>query len=250
MAEAKRAVRELEGDFPVAGRKAFGGMGVIDEVGVRAVIDRVDRRMDHPSHQVVADDVVIDGRQCAAGAQEALVGGTELTVWPCVAFMAANDIDEPVVQQREQCGELRHDGVIVIARIGDQRFGEGDADTCDAAIDAGDVFGPGPCYVAKRAPGRGLIFLPAHSPEPQLGAPVVVRCVECIDVWRSDRAAAIQRVQPKRRAARVRGPSAEAARDRKRDRRMHEVVRNELQQIGIPGRYQRVFPVLCRSVAM
>ena len=97
--------------------------------------------MEHPPHQVVADDVVIDGRQCAAGAQEALVGGTELTVWPRVAFMAANDIDEPVVQQREQRGELRHDGVIVIARIGDQRLGEGNADTCDAAVDPRHILG-------------------------------------------------------------------------------------------------------------
>ena len=97
--------------------------------------------MKHPPHQVLAKDVVIDRRQCVAGAQEALVGGTELAVWPGIAFMAANDIDEAVVQQREQRGELRHDGVIVIAGIGDQRLGEGDADTCNAAVDPRHVLG-------------------------------------------------------------------------------------------------------------
>ena len=173
--------------------------------GCEPAIDRVDRRMEHPPHQVVADDVVIDRRQRVAGAQEALVGGTELTVWPRVAFMAANDIDEPVVQQREQRGELRHDGVIVIARIGDQRFGEGNADAGDAAVDPGDVLGRGPRDVAERAAGRRLVLLPAHSPEPQLGAAVVIRRIERVDVRRSDRTAAVQGLQPKRRAARVRG---------------------------------------------
>jgi hypothetical protein len=35
---------------------------------------------------------------------------------------------------------------------------------------------------------------------------------------------------------------AETARDRKRNRRMHEVVRNELQQIGIARGDERDFP--------
>ena len=69
--------------------------------------------------------------------------------------MAANDIDEPVVQQREQRGELRHDGVIVIAWIGDQRLGKGNADTCDAAVDPRHVLGRGPRDVAERAPVAG-----------------------------------------------------------------------------------------------
>ena len=151
------------------------------------------------------------------------------------------------MQQREQRGELRHDGVIVIARIGDQRLGEGNAHTCDAAVDPRHVLGRGPRDVAERAAGRRLVLLPAHSPEPQLGAAVVIRCIERIDVRRSDRAAAVQRLQPKRRAARVRGPSAETARDRKRDRRMHEIMRHELQQIGIAGGNKRIFPVFRRS---
>ena len=161
--------------------------------------------------------------------------------------MAANDIDQPVVQQREQRGELRHDGVIVIARIGDQRLGEGNADTCNAAVDPRHVLGRGPRDVAERAAGRRLVLFPAHSPEPQLGAAVVIRRIERVDVRRSDRTAAVQRLQPKRRAARVRGSSAETARDRKRNRRMHEVMRHELQQIGIAGGDEGIFPVFCRS---
>ena len=203
--------------------------------------------MDHPPHQVVADDVVIDGRQGGAGAQEALVGGTELTVWPRVAFMAANDIDEPVVQQREQRGELRHDGVIVIARIGDQRLGEGNADTCDAAVDPRHVLGRGPRDVAERAPGRRLVLFPAHSPEPQLGAAVVIRRIERVDVRRSDRTAAKQGFQPKRHPAGIGCPSAEPSRDRKRNRRVNQIMRNELQQIGIARGDEGIFPVLCRS---
>ena len=156
--------------------------------------------------------------------------------------MAANDIDEPVVQQREQRGELRHDGVIVIARIGDQRLGEGNADTCNAAVDPRHVLGRGPRDVAERAPGRRLVLFPAHSPEPKLGAAVVIRRIECIDVRRSDRTAAVQRLQPKRRAAGVGSPTAETSRDGKRNRRMNEIMRNELQQIGVAGGDQADFP--------
>jgi hypothetical protein len=35
----------------------------------------------------------------------------------------------PLCSSAQQRGELRHDGVIVVARIGDQRLGEGNADT-------------------------------------------------------------------------------------------------------------------------
>ena len=169
-------------------------MGAIDEVGAWSVIHGVDRRMDYPPHQVLAQDVVIDRNQCLAGAQEALVGGPELAIWPRIAFMAANDIDEPVVQQREQRGELRHDGVIVIARIGDQRLGAGNADTCNAAVDPGHVLGRSPRNIAERAPGRRLVLFPAHSPKPKLGATVVIRRIECIDMRRSDRTTAVQRL--------------------------------------------------------
>ena len=85
-------------------------------------------------------------------------------------------------------------------------------------------------------PRRRLVLLPAHSPEPQLGAAVVIRRIERVDVRRSDRTAAVQRLQPKRRAARIGGAAAETSRDRKRNRRMHEIMRNELQQIGIARR--------------
>ena len=154
-----RRARTRSGISQLAGRKAFRRMRAIDEVGAWSVIGRVDRRMDHPPHQVLAEDVVIDRRQRLAGAQEALVGGAELAVRPRVAFMAANDIDQPVVQQREQRRELRHDGVIVVARIGDQRLGEGDANACDAAVDPRHVLGRGPRDVAERAAGS-----PARSP--------------------------------------------------------------------------------------
>ncbi len=222
-------------------------MRAIDEVRARSAIDGVDRRMDHPPHQVVAQDVAIDRHQRLAGAQEAPVGGAELTIWSGVAFMAANDIDQPVVQQREKRGELRHDGMIVIARIGDQRLGEGDADARNAAVDPGEVLSRRPRDIAERAAAHRPVFFPAHSPEPQLGAAVIVRCIERVNVRRSDRTAAVQRLQPKRRAARVRGSSTETARDRKRDRRVHEIVCNELQQIGVAGGNKRIFPVVRRS---
>ena len=119
-------------------------------------------------------------------------------------------IDQAVVQQREQRRQLRHHGVIVIARIGDQRFGEGNADACDAAVDPGHVLGPGPRDVAERAAGRGLVLFPAHSPEPQLGAAVVIRRVERVNMRRSDRTAAEQGFQPKRRAACIGGAGAKA----------------------------------------
>ena len=203
--------------------------------------------MDHAPHQVVADDVVIDGRQRLAGAKEALVGGTELTVRSVVVFTAADDVDQPVVKQREQRRQLRHHGVIVVAGIRHQRFGEGDANACDAAVDTRHVLGAGPRDVAKRAAGLGLVLLPAHSPKPQLGSPVVVRCVERIDVRRSDRTAAKQGFQSQRRAAGVGCATATASRNRKRDRRVHQIMRHELQQISVARGNERIFPVLRRS---
>ena len=83
--------------------------------------------MNHAPHQVLAENVVIDRRQCVAGAQETLVGRTEPAARRGIIFLTANDVDQGVMQQREQRRQLRHHGVIVIARIGHQRLGEGDA---------------------------------------------------------------------------------------------------------------------------
>ena len=66
---------------------------------------------------------------------------------------AANHVDEAVVQQRKQRRQLRHDGVIVVARIGNQRFGKGNAMACDAAVDPGDILGRGSRDVAERTAG-------------------------------------------------------------------------------------------------
>ena len=100
----------------------------------------------------------------------------------------------------------------------------------------------GPRDVAKRAAGLGLVLLPAHPPEPQLGAPVVVWRVERVDVRRSDRTAAEQGFQPKRRAAGIGCPAAEASCNRKRDRRMNQIMRHELQQIRVPRGDRMDFP--------
>ena len=206
--------------------------------------------MDHPPHQVLAENVVIDQRHSLANAQEALVGGAEPAVRPLAVFLTADVIDQAVVQQCEQRRQLRHHSVIVVARIGDQRFGKGNPHACDAAIDAGHVLGAGPRDIAERATGRGLLLLPAHPPKPQLGAPVVIRRVERINMRRSDRAAAEQGFKPKRRAARIGCSGAECSGHRKRYRRMNEVVRHELQQIGVTRGNERVFPMFGRSVAV
>ena len=212
--EAKRAVRELERNFPVADRNTLAGfIRPIDEVRSRPAIGRIDRRVNDPPHQIVAENVVVDQRDGLAGAQEALIGGAELAVRPAVAFLPAYEIDQGVVQQREQRGQLRHHGVIIIPRVGDQGFGEGNPDACDAAVDPRHILGPGPCDVAKRAAGRGFVLFPAHSPEPQLGAPVVTRRVERVNMRRSDRTASVQGFQPKRRTACIGGAGAQAPRN-------------------------------------
>ena len=134
-------------------RSPYAEHGPIDEVRDRAGIGRVDRRMHHPPHQVLADDVVIDHRQGVARAQEPLVGGAKVGVGPGGGLAAANHIDQAVVQQREQRRQLRHDGMIVVARIGNQRFGQRNAMSRNAAIDPGDILGRGPRDVAERAAG-------------------------------------------------------------------------------------------------
>ena len=117
------------------------------------------------------------------------------------------------MQQREQRGQLRHHGVIVIPRVGDQGFGEGNPDACDTAVDSRHILGPGPCDVAKRAAGHGFLLFPAHSPEPQLGAPVVTRRVERVNMRRTHRTASEQGFQPKRRTACIGGAGAQAPRN-------------------------------------
>ncbi len=87
MAEAECAVGEFQRDLPVVRvvlvptSEFVGGIGrSIDEIRGVAGIGRIDGRMQHPSHQILADDVVIDQRQRASRAEKAFVGGTEMGV--------------------------------------------------------------------------------------------------------------------------------------------------------------------------
>ena len=61
-------------------RMPLAASGRSMKFGVGPAIGRVDRRMHHPPHQVLAEDVVIDQRQRVARAQEALVGGAKAGV--------------------------------------------------------------------------------------------------------------------------------------------------------------------------
>ena len=122
------------------------------------------------------------------------------------------------MQQREQRRQLRHDGMIVIAGIGDQRLGQRDALSRDAAIDPGDIFRRSPRDIAERAAGLDIPVLPAHSAEPQLGAPLVVWRVLRIDKGRADGAASEQGLELEGRVPRICGVGRRSAGDRKRYR--------------------------------
>ena len=249
VAKAKRAVGELDGNLPAVVGLAGAGMP-IDEARVRAAIGCVNRRMYHPPHQVLAKDVVVDRRQRAACAQETRIGGAEAGIVSGGGLIAANQIDQTVVQQRKQRGQLRHDGVIVVARIGNQRLGERNAMPCNAAIYSGDIFSRRPRDVAERAARLDVLVFPAHAPEPQLGASVVIWSIERIYKRRAHGSASKQRFKLQRRAARVGGPGTEHSRNRKRDRGVNQIVGHELQQIGVARGNAGIFPTLQRRVRM
>ena len=206
--------------------------------------------MQHALHQVLANDVVVDRRQRAAHAQETFIGSAEVGIGSGGGLVSANEIDQVVVQQREQRRQLRHDGVIVVARIGNKRLGERNAMPRDAAIYSRDVFRRRPRDVAERTTCLDILVFPAHAPEPQLGAPVVIWSIERVDEGRADRSASKQRFKLQRRAARVRGPGAERSCNRKRDRGVNQIMGHELQQIGVARRNARIFPALQRCVRM
>ena len=67
---------------------------------------------------------------------------------------------------------------------------------------------------------------------------------------RCDRAAAIEAFQPERRAALIARAGAKLAHDRQRNRRLHQVVGHELQQVGIAGGNGRIFPAFERRIAV
>jgi hypothetical protein len=154
------------------------------------------------------------------------------------------------MREREQSRQLRHDGVIVVTGIGDQRFGPCKADARNAAVDAGDILGRRSRDIAKRTAGLHVLVLPAHAAEPQFGAALVVGRVLRVNKGTGDRAAAEQGFEPERGTARIRGLGAELARDRERYRRVNKIVRDKLQQVGITRRKARVFPMLDSRVAM
>jgi len=93
-------------------------------------------------------------------------------------------------------------------------------------------------------------LVPAHATKPQLGAPLVVWRIERIYKGRADRTASEQGFRASARSA-VRSQShRKAARDRKRDGRVHEIMRHKLQQIGVTGGDAGIFPALGRCVGV
>ena len=198
--------------------------------------------MQQPAHQILADDVVIDRGQAIARAEVSLVGRAEMAVGCGRGLATANHVDEPVMGEREQRGQLRQDGVVVVAGIGEQRFGPRHAHARNAAVDPGDILGLRSRDIAERTAGLDVPVLPAHAAEPQFGAALVACRILRENSRTADRTAAEQGFQPKRGAARVGVFSAELARHRERHRRLHEIVGDELQQIGVTGGKARGSP--------
>ncbi|WP_210199312.1 hypothetical protein [Bradyrhizobium erythrophlei] len=148
------------------------------------------------------------------------------------------------MQQREQRGQLRHDGVVVVAGIGDQRFRESNALSRNAAVYPGDVFRRSPRDITERAAGLHALIFPAHPAKPQLGASLVVRRVERIHGRRSDGAAAKQRFELEGGAAGIRGIGIKDPRNRKRYGGVDEIMGYKLQQISVARRDTGIFPAL------
>src|ERR1700704_5994671 len=101
--------------------------------------------------------------------------------------------------------------MIVVAGIGDQRFGQRNALSRNAAIYPRDIFRRGPRNVAKWAAGRDGLIFPAHPAKPQLGAPLVIWRVLRIHKGGADWTVSEQGLELERCATRIRGVGTEAA---------------------------------------
>ena len=210
----------------------------------------MDCRVQHSPHHVLANDVVVDRGQRIARAKEAAEGGPETCARAGHGLAAANQVDEAIVQQREHRGELRDDRVVVIAGVGDERLRQRLTLSDDAAIDPRDVLGLGPRDVAERAAGGTRRLLPAHPPQPELGAAVVIWRVERVEMGRGNRTAAVEVFQHERCAACVARARAQSSGNRKRNGGVYEIMRDELQQIGVARGDRRIFPAVQRRVGM
>ena len=251
VAKAERAEGEFERNPPFAMRGVCSGfLRPFDEVRRCAGIGCVNRRMQQPAHQILADDVVIDRGQAIARAEIAFVGGAEMGMGRGLRLAAACHVDKSVMGERKQRGQLGYDGVVVVAGVGDQRFRSRRAHAGNTAVDAGNVLGRRSRDVAERAAGFDIPVLLAHAAEPQFGAALIVWRILREQHRTADRAAAEQRLQPERHAPRVGVFGAELARHRQRHRGLDQVVGDELQQIGVTGGEVGVFPMLDFRISM
>src|SRR3954471_17770493 len=137
------------------------------------------------------------------------------------------------MQQRKERGQLRHDGVIVVAGIGDKGFSKGDAPSGNAAVYSRHILGRGSRDVAERAARLDPLFVPAHSAKPQLCASLVIWRIERIHKRGTDGTASEQSLKLESRAARICGAGTNAARHRKRHGRVNEIMSYKLQQVGV-----------------
>src|SRR3979411_2978363 len=103
--------------------------------------------------------------------------------------------------------------MIVVAGIGDQRFGQRNALSRTAEVYPRDIFRRGPGNAAKRAAGRDGLIFPAHPAKPQLGAPLVIWRVLRIHKGGADWTVSAHGPEPERCATRIRGCGTEAACD-------------------------------------
>src|ERR1700737_2331785 len=125
--------------------------------------------------------------------------------------------------------------MIVVAGIGDQRFRQSNALSCDAAVYPGDILRRGPRDVAERAARLDALFVPAHSAKPQLGASLVIWRIQRIHEGGTDGTTAKQCFKLESCATRVRGAGTKAPRNRKRHGGVKEIMRSKLQQRGVAG---------------
>src|SRR3979490_418317 len=132
--------------------------------------------------------------------------------------------------------------MIVVAGIGDQSFVESDAFSRDAAVYPRNILRPSTRDIAEWTAGLDLFVLPSHTAKPQLGSPLIVRPILGTNKGGANRAASEQGFEFEGCATRVRGVGAKAARNRKRYRRVNQIVDHELQQVGVTGRNAGVSP--------
>jgi len=110
--------------------------------------------MHRPLHQVLGDDVVFGINVNAPRAQQKpFVGGAEAALGSLWARLRRIRSIKPLCSSDNSAVKLRHDGVIVVAGIGDQRLGESDRWPGDAAVYPVTVFRGRPRNVAERTAG-------------------------------------------------------------------------------------------------